>query len=170
MESINTFAIENKEGFPTTRTMSSEELVDYIYKGESSPQDNRFLPTEDGGVFRYFDLEEIVGYFGKQKEKYFPVVEVDNKIVALSQLQKSPYAENTFWVSFVSVDPIFQGKKYASKLVKEIFRFAKEKQISLEASSYSEIGWQKLKRLFVEESEKTGVPWHDDEGRLAPTR
>lgn len=149
---------ENKENISiTTTTLNSSELVDLVYKGNNLPQDYRFLSEEEGGVFKYFSLMHM------GRENKFPVVKENNKIVGLSELEKSPYSEKTFWIQFLSIDPKYQNKGYASKLAEEIFRFAKQEGYSLETSSYTEIGYEKLKTLFNKLAEKYSVNFIDKE-------
>lgn len=159
--------LEQKENSPvSTETLTKAELLNLIYKDESEPQDKRFLPTKDGGVFKYLYLPDIISSLNPQKEILFPVVRVGDEIVGLAQLEKSPYKENCYWVSFISVDPAYQGNGYASKLIEEIFSFAKKENISLKASSYKEDGFLKLKDKLKQEAEKTGVVWEDEEKRF----
>ena len=151
--------IETKENLPvTTRTIGINDLIDIIYKGNSSPQDKRFLPVKDGGVFKYFDLSETISPLRDKTDiVFYPVTEVNKKIVALSELQVDPYKDKNLWIKFISVDPEHQGNKYASKLIEEIITFAKNKGYSLETSFYTEDGSKKLKRLIHELSEKYQV-------------
>jgi GNAT superfamily N-acetyltransferase len=149
---------EKKESLPiTTQTLNANELTDLIYKGNNLPQDGRFLPTEEGGVFEYFNLMHA------GRDSKFPVVKEGDKIVGLSELEKSPYADKTFWIQFLSIDPKYQNKGYASKLAEEIFRFAKQEEYSLETSSYTEIGYEKIKGLFNKLAEKYYVNFIDKE-------
>ncbi len=157
--------LEGKELNIQTKIFSAKELIDHIYKGDSLPQDSRFLPTEEGGVFRYFHPGEIIES-SRSPEKFYPVIEINNEIVGLAELQKNPYEENTYWVKFMAVDPLYQGNRYASQLVEKIFEFAKEKQATLEASSYSEEGWSKLKPVFSKISKETNVIWVDKDIKI----
>ena len=159
--------IEQKEdSHVSTETLTKASLLDLVFKGESEPQDKRFLPTEEGGVFRYLYLPDIISSLNPQKEPLFPVVKDGDEVVGLAQLEKSPYKENRYWISFISVDPTYQGKRYASKLVEEIFNFAKRENVSLQASSYKEDGWLKLKDILKREAEKTGIEWEDEENKM----
>jgi GNAT superfamily N-acetyltransferase len=97
------------------------------------------------------------------RENRFPVVKEGNKIVGLSELEKSPYTDKTFWIQFLSVDPKYQNKGYASRLAEEIFRFAKQEDYSLETSSYTEVGYEKLKDLFNKMAQKYSVNFIDKE-------
>ncbi|MFA6251128.1 MAG: GNAT family N-acetyltransferase [Candidatus Paceibacterota bacterium] len=149
-------SFEKKESLSiTTQTLNASELIDLIYKGNNLPQDNRFLPTEEGGVFGYFNLMHA------GRDNKFPVVKEGDKIVGLSELEKSPYSDKTFWIQFLSIDPKYQNKGYASKLGEEIFRFAKQEGYSLETSSYTEIGYEKLKGLFNKLAEEYSVNFID---------
>lgn len=66
----------------------------------------------------------------------------------MSELLKDTYNNNNLWIQFLSVDPKEQNNGYASKLIKEIFEFASKNNYSLEASSYTDIGFEKLRPVF----------------------
>ena len=155
-----------KQPIIKAETVSRKHFLDSIYKGKSLPQDPRFLTTEEGGVFKYLDLSELIGIFAEKTERFFPVVEVNGQIVGISELQVNPNESNVVWIKHVSVDPKYQGNHYASKVIEEIFRFAKEKGYSLEASSYTNVGYEKLKKVCNAMSEKYGVVFKDTEGRI----
>ncbi len=143
---FNSAKIENKENLViTTETINTNDLIDLIYKGDNLPQDNRFLPVENGGVFKYFDIKELSQ---NKKDKFYPVVKIGDKIVGLSELLKDPFNNKNLWVQFLSIDPEEQNNGYASRLAKEIFEFAKKNNYSLEASSYTEKGFEKMRPVF----------------------
>ncbi len=150
--------IEKNEEYLESKIINPQELTDIIYKGESLPQDNRFLSVDRGGVFKYFDPRDL---FENIENKFYSIVKNKQEIVALGELEKTPYNANTYWIKFLSVDPKHQGKGYASILAEEIFKFAKEKNISLESSSYTDEGQQKLKTLFNKLAEKLSVDFID---------
>lgn len=139
---------------PEVKILSSDELLELVYKGQSLPQDTRFLSVEKGGVFTYFSLKDVESIHGGTK--YYPTVSVDNVIVGLAELEQDP-AEHNYWIKFVSVDPEYQGKGYASALIKEIFRFAKDGNFTLEPSYYSKQGSEKLKSVVERTATETGV-------------
>ncbi len=154
-------SFEKKENTPvTTETLTTNDLIEIVYKGEHTPQDNRFLSEKDGGVFRHSALEDISFH---ENEFFFPIIKVGEKIVGLSKLQKDPFKDKSLWIQFLSIDPQFQGNGYASKLADEIFRFAKREGYSLETSSYTEIGYEKLKSLFNRLAQKYLVSFIDKE-------
>jgi len=148
-----------------TKTLTSSELVDFIYKGEALPQDERFISQDKGGVFKYFDLSEITNPLSRG-ERFFPLIELEGEVIGLAELEKKPEDSKTFWIKFLSIDSEYQNKGYASKLAEEIFRFAQKEDISLETSSYSEIGYQKLKSLFKRLAEEMSVNFIDTERKI----
>lgn len=152
---------ENKEALSAkTSVVSSEELADRIYQGESLPQDPRFLSYERGGVFRFFDpreLSAIHSFTAESKSKFYPLIEVGGEVVGLSELEQDIKDAHNLWIKFVSVDPKYQGNGYSTKLIEEIFRFAKEKGYSLQPSFYTEEGRTKLKAIVERCAKETGV-------------
>jgi len=158
---------ENKEGLRiTTEIINYDDLFDIIYNIKSTPLDERFLRTEDGGVFKYFDIKEFAE---NRDRKFFPVVKVGDKIVGLSELLKDPLNNKNLWIQFLSVDPKEQNKGYASMLVKEIFEFAKYNGYSLESSSYKEKGYEKLRPVFLKLAKEYSVKFIDKEKLLPKT-
>ncbi|RJQ29601.1 N-acetyltransferase [Candidatus Parcubacteria bacterium] len=154
---------EKKEEFPvSTETVSADELEKIIYKDKHNP-DKKFLKKENGGEFKYFDLRKLMERKTQKRELFYPLVSKEKDIVGICELEKSPYEENTYWISFMSVKDSEQGKGYGSKLAEETFRFAKEKEINIEGSIYSDIGREKLKSKLKELSEKYGVKFIDSD-------
>jgi len=154
MEELN---ITQEKSPEKTETITSQELMEIIYKGKSLPQDKRFMPFDEGGVFKYFfPGTTTFGIGGLERNIYYSIVNVNGEIVALGELEEDPYKEKNFWSKFTSVDPKFQGKGYARKIIEEKFRFAKEKGYSIQPSDYTEEG-EKLKRIFQECAKKYSV-------------
>jgi GNAT superfamily N-acetyltransferase len=148
---------EKKEDLQfATRVIARQDLVEKIYQGEPLLRDERFLPTEQGGVFGYFDLDDLRPLSGGEN-KFFPIAEINNEIAGLAELEVDPYKDKNLWIKFVSVDPKYQGHGCASKLVQEMFEFAKNQGCSLEESLRSPEGEIKLKRLIRESAEKFHV-------------
>ncbi|HPS21449.1 MAG TPA: GNAT family N-acetyltransferase [Candidatus Paceibacterota bacterium] len=154
-----------KENFnPEFEIIKSEDLFNEIYKGGNLP-DKRFFPFEKGGVFKYFDVNDIPSIYTEEKErKIYPAIKIQNLIVALSELEKNPYKENNLWIKFISVDPKYQNNGYAKKLIEEIFNYAKENNFSLTNSIYSDEGKEKLKHIVEELKEKSGVKVENSQG------
>jgi GNAT superfamily N-acetyltransferase len=162
MENPNFTQKENLQ--PKFEIIKTEDLFSEIYKGGNLP-DKRFLPFEKGGVFKYFDTNDIPSIYTKEKErKIYPTIKIQNLIVALSELEKDPYKENNLWIKSISVDPKYQNNGYAKKLLEEIFNYAKENNFSLTNSIYSDEGKKKLKHIIEEFKEKSGVKVEDSQG------
>ena len=159
MESLNqqnTF--ENREGVVCeTKIFSPDELIEIIYQGTALPQNRRFLSFEAGGVFKYFDPANITSISRFPSKKLFLATYESNTPVGLSELEQDPRDSKNFWIKFVSVDPSYQGKGYASMLLRKIFQFAKDNDYTLEPSFYSEQGLQKLKGVIEKLCIETGV-------------
>lgn len=153
----------NQEQIANVETISGQGLYDVIYQGTGMVQDTRFLPVEQGGVFKDLDLRELTN---NKLTTFYPNIQVSGKIVALVQLEKDPGNENTFWKSFVNVDPEFQERGYATKVLEETFRFAKEKNMHLVNSSYNAEGELKLQKKNLEFAEKYQVPFIDGKRRF----
>jgi len=155
--------MEKQEEYLEIKSISPQDLVDIIYKEESLPQDNRFLSTDKGGVFKYFDPRDLSE---NAENKAYSIVKNKQEIVALGELEKSLDNSDIYWIKFLSVDPKYQGRGYASLLAEEFFKFAKEKNISLESSSYTNEGQQKLKAVFNKLAEKFGVNFIDSDRNI----
>ena len=153
---------ENKESLPISiETISCKNLVDLIYKGESFPQEERFLSTQEGGVFKYFDPRDIINSLDNHEGEFYSLIKSGNLVIGLGELQKNPYKEKCFWIKFLSVDPEYQGKGYASKLADEMFSFAKKEGMDIETSTYTDEGYIKLKKLFNKLAKKYSIKFTD---------
>lgn len=149
---------ENKEQIKVeTKVLSTDELLEMIYKGTSFPQDARFLSAEEGGVFMYFSPSDVISISRFPSKKLFPIVYEADKVVGLSELEQDPKDAQNFWIKFVSIDQAYQDKGYASKLLRQIFQFAKDNGYTLEPSFYSKQGLEKLKNVIEKLSVETGV-------------
>jgi len=140
-------------------------MFDIVYpKGGGYPEP-RFRRVSNGGVFKYFfptDLQKYSEDMSKvvesDKSQYYQVVKSNDLIIGVSKMERNPYIEEkVYWISYVSVDPDFQGEKHASKLVEEIFRFAQQEGITIETSSYTKDGWEKVRHLIKKFSEQYKV-------------
>ena len=161
MEKIS--PIEKKENLSGAETMTGDQLFGVIYKGDSLPQDSRFLSPDKGGVFKYFDIQKLISIHKKRENLFYPVIKIDDKIIAICELEKSPYEENLFWITGVSVDPAYQGNRYASMVLEETFRFAKEREVALLGSQYSEKGFIRLKSVCHRLADKYGVEFRESD-------
>jgi len=145
----------------STKTLDAKDFLDLIYDGNSLPQDTRMT----SGIFKYLDLSELSA---NNEDKFYSFVKSGEIIVGISELQKNPTEKNTFWIKFISVDPQYQNQGFASTLVEEIFRFAKEQGFSVESSSFSSIGYERLNAKLNETALKYEVPFNNQEKLLPP--
>jgi ribosomal protein S18 acetylase RimI-like enzyme len=137
-----------------TEILTGNELIDFIYQDNSLPQDKRFLSTKDGGVFEYFDPSDLNN---NSEDKIYILTKNGKTVVGLGELEKSPYEEDTFWIKFISIDPEYRDRGFASALAEEMFKYAKQKNIALETSSFSADGLEKLKTKFENLAEQYEV-------------
>lgn len=156
---------EPKDPQITSRVLTSSEMIDLIYKGESLPQDPRFRAEENGGVFKYFNLRNLSDIHA-EKRKY-TLLEVNGLVVGVAELEDKSGHEDITWIKFLTIDPEFKGKGYGTKLAEAVFKYAKDSQRSLETSSYSQEGYARLKHIFNRLAEETGVAFQDTDRTLA---
>lgn len=141
---------------PTTKTISCSELIEIVYDRNERP-DIRLVPVKEGGVFKYFHLYDFLGT--SNDDWMFSIVMLGEMIVGIAGLQKSPFEKNKdlYWISFVSVDPSYQEKGFASLIIEEIFRVAKTNGYSLETSSFSKVGYERLNKKMNLMAIESGV-------------
>ena len=113
--------------------------------------------------FKYFNNSSD---FSGIDNVYFFVLYIDGKIIGLAHIRKSPYIENTYWLSYLSILNGFENMGYASKLSEFIFKWFSENNIQFETSSYSETGFLKLKPLFNKLAKKYDVKFIDKETKI----
>lgn len=113
--------------------------------------------------FKYFDNNSD---FSGIDNVYFFVLYIDGKMVGLAHIRKSPYIENTYWLSYLSVLSDFENMGYASKLSDFMFNWFSKNNVQFETSSYSETGFLKLKPLFNKLSKKYDVKFIDKETKI----
>lgn len=94
---------------------------------------------------------------------YFFVLYNGENMVGLAHIRKSPYIDNTYWLSYLSILPKHENKGYASMLSNYIFKWYSDNGIQFETSSYSEQGLIKLKPLFNRLANKYNVSFIDKE-------
>ena len=140
---------------------NGNEFYKYIStNGPDGEFDPRYLMKSDGGnkAFKYYQYSD---YQKEPENVYFMGLMLDNIIVALAHIFKSPYQENTYWLSYLCVDTQYEGKGYASILADNMFQWFKENNLQFETSSYTEQGFIKLKPLFNKLAIKYDVPFID---------
>jgi GNAT superfamily N-acetyltransferase len=160
---------ETKSKLPVIQeTLSPKQLLDEIYGKNHSEPDARFtrFNKSAGGVFKYFDLEYISRQFREDDTRIFPVVREGSQIVGIAELERNPHDRNELWIKSIDVDPSFQGKGYASKLLAAVVSVAKAQGCSLLASAYSDEGWLMLKDKLGSIAREAGVTLKDNQSRI----
>ncbi len=159
-------SVENHEINSTpTFTLNSEEFLDRIYQGQSLPQDKRFSSENCEGVFKYFQLRYLLDRH-RSHEQYYSIIESENEIAGIACLEVNPENKENLWIQLVSIDPKYHDQKLSRKLLSEVYKFAKENNYNLEASSYSEDGHKKLKPLLQELSTQFDVRFIDNDRKI----
>jgi len=160
-------SVEKNELPVEVSTVTAEEFIDIIYNKNQILEDKRFFKSEDGGVFKYFDANDVLSGLKMGGDKFYSFIKTENLVVGICELQKNPYVEkNSYWIKMVSIDEKYQNQGLASKLIAEVIRFAKENNMTLEASSYKDEGYQKLKHILNRQSKEMGVEFIDTEGKI----
>ncbi len=152
------------------KVFDKDEFYKYLWR--TGEFDVRFKNKMDGGqkVFKYMQLDtdmrgnlNTLDVINNLKEVYFFGLEVNDIIVALAHIRRSPYIENTYWLSYLCVDPLYESQGYASKLSESMFKWYKEHNLQFESSSYTERGYITLKPLFNRLAKQYNVPFIDKE-------
>ncbi|MEY2665730.1 MAG: Acetyltransferase family [Candidatus Parcubacteria bacterium] len=134
-------------------TLTADQLYERICRDHEI--DPRFLPIDAGGVFKYFFVNDLSNPF--KGKTYYQVSPKDDIIAGLSELEVDPHKKNNLWIKFISVDPAYQGQGHAKVLAEEIVRFAKEGGYTLEHSSFSDEGKDRIYGLVDSVAKDYGV-------------
>ncbi len=118
--------------------LERDELKKLIYQDSNIP-DGRFVDPDHGGVFHYFDLDEVINPLN-QDRMVFPIIKENDLIVGIIDMEYSPTQERVAWVKGVSVDPKYQDKGYSSKLLEKMFEYAQRNNLILQISKYGQTG------------------------------
>ena len=154
-EQFNSYR-ERKEKI-SLEILERDELKKLIYQGGNIP-DGRFVDPDHGGVFYYFDLNELINPLN-QDRMVFPIIKENDLIVGIIDMEYSPTQEKVVWVKGVSVDPKYQEKGYGSKLLEKMFKYAQQNDLTLQISKYGQTGdgEKKLQRPTKRLAKQYGV-------------
>lgn len=143
-----------------------DEFYNYVYTHKNGEMSGRFKYRNDMGKkrFRYMQLDHDFKEF-KNEPVYFFTIKENDLDVGIAHIRKSPHIENTFWLSYLCIDPYYENKGYATKLSTFIFEWFRDNNYQFETSSYTEAGFVKLKPLFNRLAKKFNVPFID-KGKL----
>lgn len=96
----------------------------------------------------------------------FFVLLLNDKIIGLAHIRKSPYQTNTYWLSYLSILEKYQNKGYSSILAESVFKWFSEEKMTFLNSSYSKDGFLKLKKIFNKLAIEYNVNFIDNENIL----
>lgn len=108
---------------------------------ESCLSINRKMDTEPFEKLAYFSCSEF------EKETHI-VAKAGDRLVGNIALRISPYKPRTMWVMQVAVLEEFEGQGIATSLIDKCMSFVGDMGFSLEVSSFSEMGDQRIRKVF----------------------
>lgn len=159
---IDPTKIEKKEHEPEVcvEVLNTDELEQMIEQGNAELK-RRMKSPEDGGAFTYF-FPDITFDHRMRDRSMHVVVNENGNVVGIGKLTKMINQTDVYEIAAVSVDPEFQGRGYARKMLEEMFRLAREKHWTLVSSGYSTDGKEKLEKIDRELAEKYQVTFFDE--------
>jgi GNAT superfamily N-acetyltransferase len=157
-----------ESGLNNVKIYNSDEFYEYIStNGPQKTFDPRFLRKNDGGkkAFKYYEYQDYSSmYVNVDNTIFFGIFENDIMVglsrIYLNDINKS---KNIWWLTYLCIDPIYEGKGYATQLADYIFKYFKQNNYTFETSSYTEQGFIKLKPLFNRLALKYNVTFIDKE-------
>ena len=110
---------------------------------------------------RYFTSSDI-GYMSDDIDPHFIVLKSGEKIIGLCKLGNyMSDSDGVYSISFFTIDKNYRNKGYSRILADELFRFAKERGWVIKTSTYTYVGFKKLRHLLNEYSKKHDVNFID---------
>lgn len=151
MKKINSYIkfVESKGTNVIIKIYTQEEfgkiLQNQYRKGLELDEDSDYISKIENRI-RYFRGEDLYNIYktGKSKSDYYIVLYDDNYIIGIVKLGSSPYVENRYWISFISVDEQYRSNGYSKILIEEIFKLAKEKNLTIEGSYQTDMGKERI--------------------------
>lgn len=122
---------------------------------------------EDETVFDRIRFMSTFDFDWRQKQDvkpYFVVLFDNNKVIGVAKMgyfNMSAESENEYSISYFSIDKEYRNNGYSRLMANEVFKLAKEKGFDMSTSSYSFVGFKKLRHLFNEYAKKWGVKFKD---------
>lgn len=141
--------------------MSTDQLLNYIYEGDSLP------------VKKHFFDETRFKFYANDSNKFnklwtYVCLWQDGEIIGLCKLGKS-YEDKQFGnalsIWFFEIDSKYQGQGYAKKLAELVFKYCATHKTRLSTSTYTEMGKERIAKLFDEMAQKYKVHFIDRDGK-----
>lgn len=164
MKKINSYIkfVESKGTNVIIKIYTQEEfgkiLQNQYRKGLELDEDSDYISKIENRI-RYFRGEDLYNIYktGKSKSDYYIVLYDDNYIIGIVKLGSSPYVENRYWISFISVDEQYRSNGYSKILIEEIFKLAKEKNLTIEGSYQTDMGKERIGDYINKVADKYNV-------------
>lgn len=142
------------------KIMSDKDLQDLLVDLEA--EDPWKLIDETKERIKYFNFGED-WHFKDQKSYYFCAL-LNDKIIGCARVKTGGQSSLSHpgwrhWLTFISVDPEYQSQGIARRLIDQIMYFCSKENIHLLISSYSQQGFDKIRRhiLFYAEEYNTAI-------------
>lgn len=148
----------------TTKSMDLDQFRSYLRNNDKNK--NIF------DKIRFFQPNDL-SFLSDKIKPHFILLEKNNEIIGLSKIANYPYDnDNVYSVSFFTIDKEFRNKGYSRLMLDELFKLAKQKGWILKSSSYTYVGFIKLRKLFNEYAKKYLVEFIDkkDDDHLIDTK
>jgi GNAT superfamily N-acetyltransferase len=150
------------------KVLTGAELYNYLI--DYNNDDHMYKFSEIKERIKYFVINDIVADFGNGEHYFFIAIE-DDKIVGMLKLKTGGndsfrYADYKNWICSCCVDKEYQGQGISSELSKMMFEFAKEKDLNILTSGYTQQGFEKLKPMFKRYAQLYNVDFKDDRNKV----
>lgn len=110
---------------------------------------------------RFFTSNDL-SYMSDKLNSHFILLEKNGEIIGLSKIANYPFDElDVYSISFLTIVKEFRNKGYSRMMVDELFRLVKQNKWKVKTSSYTYVGFIKLRNIFNEYSKKHLVEFID---------
>lgn len=146
------------------KTYNHSEFFKLVYGSGGMPNDETIFNR-----IRYLHSDELKNrILVDENQFYYIVLFKGKKIIGIAKLgyySNSSEHEKQYGISFLSIDKEYRGRGYSNLLADEMFKLAKEKCLDVATSTYTVVGYKKLKPLFNKYAKKHGVKFTDKDDK-----
>jgi len=137
--------------------LNQQQAFDLIYKDGEMKDETVF------SRIRYFSGSDF-GYSQDSVKPFYAFALEGDKIVGVAKAgyySLSAQNENTWSISFFSIDKNYRGRGLARPMADKLFEHAKMLKKEMSTSSYTVLGKECLQKIFNECAAKHGVKFYD---------
>lgn len=142
---------------PELHIFDTRAFSDYVYGNSGILKDPTIVDR-----IKYFLPELDLPRFKETLYILFFPLTLGEKVIGLGKLHEDPYNKENYWIQYISIDPKYQSKGYATEIATAMFKWAVENNKSLESSSYNEIGTERIKKVFNRLATEYNVKFKDE--------